>query len=214
MYDIIYLDLPRNSNNRELILDAAWSQLWQRGYHSMSISDVARAARLPKGSIYNYFSSKEELAEEALQRLRHQYENTMRVRVLSGTISPSEIVTRFLDYYEVQYAEVGFGRGDPLMSRLNELADTNPELAGRLAELADVWRSVVAQKIWGYATAQHVQGLVDHAENLAGIIHAALQGVLLNMKTRHSAEPIREARSILPVMIDTYVTSLAAGEIS
>ncbi|MEZ5338561.1 MAG: TetR/AcrR family transcriptional regulator [bacterium] len=205
--------MPRASNNRELILDAAWSQLWQHGYHAMSISDVARAARLPKGSIYNYFQSKEDLAEAALSRLRHQYENTMRVRVLSGTISPSEIVRRFLDYYEQQYAEVGYGRGDPLMSRLNELADTNPELAGRLAELADVWRSVVAQKIWGYATAQHVQGLVDHAEAIAGIIHASLQGVLLNMKIRHSAEPIIEARAILPVMLDSYVTSLAAGEL-
>ncbi|MCB1219880.1 MAG: TetR/AcrR family transcriptional regulator [Planctomycetales bacterium] len=205
--------MPRNANNRELILDAAWSQLWQHGYHAMSISDVAKAAKLPKGSIYNYFQSKEELAEEALLRLRHQYENTMRVRVLSGTISPAEIIRRFLDYYEQQYAEVGYGRGDPLMSRLNELADTNPDLASRLAELADVWRSVVAQKIWGYATAHHVQGLVDHAESIAGMIHASLQGVLLNMKVRHSAEPIQEARRILPAMMDSYVTSLAAGEI-
>jgi TetR/AcrR family transcriptional repressor of nem operon len=205
--------MPRNSNNRELILDAAWSQLWQRGYHAMSISDVAKAARLPKGSIYNYFHSKEELAEEALQRLRHQYENTMRVRVLSGTISPSELVLRFLNFYEDQYAEVGFGRGDPLMSRLNELADTHPELTQRLAELADVWRSVVAQKIWAYATAQHVQGLVAHAEPLAAMIHASLQGVLLNMKVRHSAEPIREARHILPVMVDSYVASIATGEL-
>ena len=205
--------MPRINNNRDLILDAAWSIMWQQGYHVMSISEVAKAARLPKGSIYNYFHSKEDMAEQALQRLRHQYENTMRVRVLSGTISPSEIVIRFLNFYEEQYAEVGYGRGDPLMSRLNELADTNPGLTARLAELADVWRSVVAQKIWGYATAQHVQGLVDHAEALAGIIHASLQGVLLNMKVRHSAEPIQEARLILPVMIDGYVASVATGEV-
>lgn len=179
----------------------------------MSISDVARVAKLPKGSIYNYFQSKEELAEEALLRLRHQYENTMRVRVLSGTVSPSEIVTRFLDHYEQQYAEVGFGRGDPLMSRLNELADTNPEMTRRLSELADVWRSVVAQKIWGYATAQHVQGLVDHAESIAAMIHASLQGVLLNMKVSHSARPLQEARQILPQMVNSYVTSLVAGEL-
>jgi len=205
--------MARVAGNRERVAEAAWELFWRQGYHATSIADIAKQARLPKGSIYNYFASKEALLKHVLERIRYQTETLLRLRVLSGTPSPSLLVGRLLDHYEELYAKHGFGRGDPLASRLSELADTHPALAAELHSLADAWRTVVTQKIWAYATVAGIPALVERAPGLAAMLYAALQGVLLEMKALHSAEPLSEARRTLVPMVASFVAAIATGEV-
>jgi TetR/AcrR family transcriptional repressor of nem operon len=205
--------MGRVSGNKDKILDAAWELFWQHGYGGTSIADIAKRSRLPKGSIYNYFASKDELLQSTLARLRHQYETQLRVVILAGTHSPQALVEKLLDYYRVEYEHHGFGRGDPLGSRLNELADTHPEVAAELSSLLATWRSVLTQKIWAYATVARIPALVERADGLAGTIQAALQGVLLQMKATKSAQPLEDAKRYLVPMVSTYVSALASGDL-
>ncbi len=46
---------------RHQIMDAALELFAKEGYHSTSISDIAARAKIAKGLIYTYFSSKEDL---------------------------------------------------------------------------------------------------------------------------------------------------------
>jgi TetR/AcrR family transcriptional repressor of nem operon len=205
--------MARVAGNRDKILDAAWELFWQSGYHATSIADIAKRARLPKGSIYNYFQSKDELLGAALARLRYQYETQLRVIVLAGTHAPQVLVEKLLNHYAQEYAAHGFGRGDPLGSRLNELADTHPALAAELARLLAAWRTVLTQKIWAYATVAGIPVLVEKADGLAGMIQAALQGVLLQMKAQRSAQPLEDARAYLVPMVASYVNAVATGDV-
>ncbi|OPL09075.1 MAG: hypothetical protein AVO33_07460 [delta proteobacterium ML8_F1] len=43
------------------IFKAAWEHITQEGYHETTISRIAKAAGVGKGTVYEYFSSKEEL---------------------------------------------------------------------------------------------------------------------------------------------------------
>lgn len=199
--------------NRQRIVDAAWELLWQRGYHASSVADIARLAGVPKGSVYNYFDSKEELAAHCLSRIRYQTETHLRLEVLEGTLAPGDIVKRLLDHYEELFSRFDFGRGDPLSSRLNELADTHPELVARLLPVQAVWHEVVTQKLWAYATVARIPALVEAADHLAALIYAALQGILLQMKVSHSPQPLKAARHTLVAMVNAYVSALATGEV-
>ena len=200
-------------DNRQRIVDAAWDLFWLRGYHAASIGDIARLAKVPKGSIYNYFDSKESLLVHVLRRIKYQTETNLRLTVLAGSLSPAEVVERLLDHYEELFTPMDFSRGDPLSSRMGELADTHPEVVAELEPIQAAWRTVVAQKIWAYATVAHVPELIDAADGLAGIIYATIQGTLLQMKITHSIEPLREARKTLVPMVNMYVSALATGEI-
>ena len=51
---------------RKQIMDAALELFANEGYHSTSISDIARAAKISKGLMYNYFDSKEELVNSVM----------------------------------------------------------------------------------------------------------------------------------------------------
>lgn len=59
--------MPRPSV-REQIVVAALETLHQRGFNATSVQDITDAAKVPKGSFYNHFDSKEALAVEALDR--------------------------------------------------------------------------------------------------------------------------------------------------
>jgi TetR/AcrR family transcriptional repressor of nem operon len=59
--------MPRPSV-REQIVVAALETLHQRGFNATSVQDITDAAKVPKGSFYNHFDSKESLAVEALDR--------------------------------------------------------------------------------------------------------------------------------------------------
>jgi len=202
----------RGGDNRERIVAAAWELFWRQGYHATSINAIAKLAHVPKGSVYNYFDSKESLVSHCLGRLHYQIETELRLETLSGNLAPAEIVSRLLNHYAGLYQEFDYARGDPLAGLLGELAGTHPGLVRELQSLQAAWRSVVAQKIWAYATVARIPALVDAADNLAGMIYAALQGVLLQMKITRSRIPLDEARHVLVPMVNMYVSALATGE--
>lgn len=200
-------------HNRDRIVDAAWELFWLQGYHATSVADIAQLAGLPKGSIYNYFESKEALLLHVLGRLKYQTETELRLKVLQGTLSPSDIVLRLLDHYIELYGKLEYGRGDPLGGRMAELADTHQELLDKLRPLQQAWLTVVTQKIWAYATVRRIPALVEKADALASVIWAAVQGALIQMKISHSAEPLAEAKRTLAPMIASYVAALASGDV-
>ena len=212
MPKIVQPALQKLPSNRDRVIAAAWDLFWGKGYHATSIADIAAQARLPKGSIYNYFPSKEELLAFVLGRLKYEIETTLRLEVLTGSMSPSALVRRLLDHYEQVYREYGFTRGDPLAGCLMELAGTHPELAVRLLSIQQLWQQVVTQKIWAYATVADIPVLIERAPSLAQQIYAGLQGVLMLMKAQRSAEPLEEARRTLVPMVAVYVAALATGE--
>ncbi len=51
---------------RKSILNAGLKLFAQKGYHGTSIADIAKEAGISKGLAYNYFKSKDELAEAIL----------------------------------------------------------------------------------------------------------------------------------------------------
>jgi AcrR family transcriptional regulator len=201
------------STNRERIVESAWQLFWHRGYHITSIADIAENAGVPKGSVYNYFRSKDALLVHCLGRIRYELETHLRIEVLAGTISPAEIVNRLLDFYHGMLAPQDFRGGDPIFSRIAELADTHPGLVAEIQPLADKWIEVVTQKIWAYATVARIPPLVDHAETLSVMIYASLQGLLILAKAERSAGPLIRARKQLVHMVDAYVSAIATGDI-
>lgn len=50
----------------ELIKNSALKLFAENGYHSTSISKIAKSAKISKGLIYNYFESKESLLHDIM----------------------------------------------------------------------------------------------------------------------------------------------------
>jgi AcrR family transcriptional regulator len=58
---------PQTSDKRELILAAALDEFSQNGFAAARLDDVAKRAKVAKGTIYLYFKDKESLFQELLR---------------------------------------------------------------------------------------------------------------------------------------------------
>jgi TetR/AcrR family transcriptional regulator, transcriptional repressor for nem operon len=91
----IYL-MPRRSL-KEQIVDAAVETLYRKGFNGSSVQDITEATKAPKGSFYNYFESKKDLAVAALQRYWERSESS-RAMLRDTHYPPLERLHRYLDH--------------------------------------------------------------------------------------------------------------------
>lgn len=56
--------VAHRENQREWILEVAENLFTEHGIEAVTLTDIARAARLTKATLYRYFSGKEEMAQE------------------------------------------------------------------------------------------------------------------------------------------------------
>ena len=84
-------------NQREWILEVAENLFTQHGIEAVTLADVARTARLTKATLYRYFSSKEEMAQEIFKVVTRGWgeRNEREVWALPG--SGYDYVERFVN---------------------------------------------------------------------------------------------------------------------
>lgn len=157
--------MPRQSDKRERLLDAANTLIYQQGFNQTSLGDIARESGVPLGNVYYYFKTKEELGaaviDERLEEFRARCDEWDRIE------DPRDRLRAFLNM-PLQLRESLAKRGCPVGSLCQELhKDDNP-----LAENAD--RLLKAHLVW--LTDQfRAMGRPD-AEDLGIHFVVALQG--------------------------------------
>lgn len=70
------LPKARPGGSREAIVEAAERLFLERGFGAVSMDELAEAAGVARRTLYNQFSSKEEIFREMLGRVSHQLEDT------------------------------------------------------------------------------------------------------------------------------------------
>jgi AcrR family transcriptional regulator len=124
-------DGPRSLKDRQreererLILEAAEELLAEKGYHEMSIDEIAARVGVSKGTVYLHFPSKEELVLAYLERGMRRFMQEATV-ALSSLASPA---ARIRSLIELIYGGA-FKRRSQFFGSIYE----NPELRNRLLD--------------------------------------------------------------------------------
>ncbi len=129
--------MPRPSV-REQIVVAAVETLHQRGFNATSVQDITDAAKVPKGSFYNHFDSKEALAVEALERYWQV--------VLRNLASLGDEATPPLERLKTYFRRIGqvardadFGPGCMVGNMGAEMAAQSRPVRDRLSIILAAW---------------------------------------------------------------------------
>jgi TetR/AcrR family transcriptional repressor of nem operon len=126
---------------RAQIVEAALEQFQQRGFNGCGVKDITDAARVPKGSLYNHFDSKEALAAEVMRR----YEADCALESL--TRAPGEPVARLRAFFESLRAGLqrrGFARGCLFGNFGSEMADHSTAVREQVESGLARWSAAIA----------------------------------------------------------------------
>jgi AcrR family transcriptional regulator len=128
--------VPQQARSRERynsILDSAARLFAEVGYEAATTNAIAQEASVPIGSLYQYFSGKEDilhaLADRYLEGMRELHEEAFSADI-SG-LSIEEIVDRQIDPY-IAFSEEHLGFKHAFLG-----ADVSAEVAAAMAELDD-----------------------------------------------------------------------------
>lgn len=77
-----------HSHKKEAILDAAESLFYNHGFHAIGLKKILDEANVATMTLYNHFSSKEQLIEEVLKKRESQYWSYLELSVKEESNAP------------------------------------------------------------------------------------------------------------------------------
>src|SRR5438067_13626720 len=109
--------MPRVSDMKERLTDAAMDLIWENSYGSTSVDAICERAGAKKGSFYYFFKSKSELAATALAADWNKKRAEMDA-ILSPKDTTLERLDRYFDFVHGRLAELQKQCGRILVCRL------------------------------------------------------------------------------------------------
>ena len=182
-------------NVREQLIEAGLKTLLGQGFNGSGVQDIVDAARVPKGSFYNHFKSKEAFAAEVLER--YWQAGAVRTAVLRDlTVGPVE---RLRIYFGALFdAAVGpdFEKGCMIGNFSTELSDQSPEIRERLAAIYAAWTRSIESCVREAQNAKRVR--VDlPASAVASFLINSWEGAVLRARVERDTSPFVQFEEVV-----------------
>lgn len=189
--------MPRVSNMRERLTDAAHDLMWENSYGTTSVDAICERAGAKKGSFYYFFKSKSELAAAAIEAEWKKRKGDMD-GLFSPTIPPLERLERYFDYVHDRLAErqksCGSILGCPLLSVGSEVSTQDQVVRDTVDRILD-------RKLKYFVSAirdADAQGLIEapDPEAKAQALFACYHGTLAQARIQNDVELLRDFKQV------------------
>lgn len=189
---------------REQILDHGVQLLMMHGYHGTGVKLLLDTVKVPKGSFYSYFESKENFTAEAITYYIEPFLTKLEFYLNNQDIDG---LTALKSYFEslTQDLERTDFKGGCLLG----------DMMGEISSVSDVCRQALKTAVGRYCAllergikSAQQKGVVRAdicAETVARLLFDAWQGALLHMKVEQSIAPLQRFSDEL---LDRYITNL------
>jgi TetR/AcrR family transcriptional regulator, transcriptional repressor for nem operon len=189
--------LPRRST-RNAILEAGMKQFTKRGFSACSVEDITKAARVPKGSFYNHFKSKQSLAAEIVTE--YGKGTTDRSILTDAAIAP---LIRLEKHFAALNAYFSSCKDGCLVGKfMAEVSVDTPQIRESLRRVLNIWGEQLSSAL---AEGQR-QGSIRKdlpADDLAAFLIDAYEGAIL--RTRLEKKP-RALQCFVKVVFSSITT--------
>jgi AcrR family transcriptional regulator len=135
----------RGEATRQHIVETANRLFYRRGYNQTSFSDIADAAKIPRGNFYYYFKTKDDILAAVIDR------RVDDIRALladwdAGDADPRQRLRRFFDMVRGSGKDLA-RYGCPMGSLNIELGKAQPALKARARRMFDLFRDWISAQL-------------------------------------------------------------------
>lgn len=111
--------------NKENILDHGVTLLMEQGYHGTGLQEILDAAKVPKGSFYNYFGSKENFGAEVIRHYIDPFITQLAGHLQSADTDALGAIHCYFDVLIAALEQNQFNGGCLLGNLMGEIGDTS-----------------------------------------------------------------------------------------
>jgi TetR/AcrR family transcriptional regulator, transcriptional repressor for nem operon len=171
---------------REKLASSAVDTLHANGFNGCSIQDITDAAGVPKGSFFNHFENKEDLAIDALRRY---LEGTHADLLFEEGVPPLKRLRNHFDFLSERLVGCGFERGCLLGLFASEMAHEYPRMREELRLVFETWCGTVESVLRDAQAAGEIDPRHDPRQ-LARFVVNAWEGATIRLKITRDRGPI------------------------
>lgn len=178
------------------IIRAGTDIIARKGFNATGIDAILKAAKVPKGSFYHYFPSKEAFGLAVLDNFAERYDAKLASFFQDETVPHLKRLRNYLEYSATRIEANGFAKGCLAGSLGQELADNNEGFRVRIEEIFQSWKQRFGDCFRAAQQAGEISGQHD-PEQLAEFLLTALEGAVLRAKVMKSLQPLHDFITIL-----------------
>jgi TetR/AcrR family transcriptional regulator, transcriptional repressor for nem operon len=190
---------PRKHDPREMLLLSGGRLFQDVGYVQASIYRIASAVNAPKGTFYNYFKSKEELALRLVDR---QFEALRESLSRSAGHSASDQLREHCHFLAAEPPMVEVAPLQLLATLAAEAPAIPAALTQRIARGTDIWITRVSDLVSRVQLESGTATARDDPQKLASLLVTCWYGAIIRRKTEPSLKLLDE---FLPFFIRSAV---------
>jgi len=189
--------MPRVSNMKDRLMDAAMELMWQNSYGTASVDAICERAGAKKGSFYYFFKSKSELAAASLEADWNKKRAEMD-SMFSPTVPPLERLDRYFDFVYNRLAQLqkkcGSILGCPFVSVGSEVSTQDQIVREAIDRIMD-------RKLQFFVSAVRdaaAQGLIatGDPEAKAKALFACYQGTVAQARIQNDVDLLRQFKQV------------------
>lgn len=173
--------LSKKERTRKSIIQWSAPIFNKKGYQATSLSDIEKATTLTKGSIYNNFADKDELAI-AVFRYNVNHLNSDIAAAIRGVNSVKDKLKAYCDYYRNNYRRHFERGGCPVLNMAVEADDVHPTLKALVGKVFHNWESVIINLIEKGKQSGELAADVN-SKQFASVFMSLIEGGVLLSKT-------------------------------
>jgi TetR/AcrR family transcriptional repressor of nem operon len=173
---------------RELLLQAAFQEMYRSGYRSADLDAILAAAGVTKGALYYHFDNKEALGYAVLDEVMASDLHQKWVQPLQNVKDPIDALVRIVHSESLKREDVR--RGCPLINLSQEMSGIDEGFRKRTAKLFKNWHDAVAEAL----REGQKRGVVRHdinANETATFLIAAYEGYVVLTKNSQDAQTMK-----------------------
>ncbi|MEM7795781.1 MAG: TetR family transcriptional regulator C-terminal domain-containing protein [Cyanobacteria bacterium P01_C01_bin.118] len=184
----------RNENIREKLLEQGLKLFMDQGYHGTGIKEVVDLVKVPKGSFYNYFESKEQFGAEVIRHYAMWVVTNMATWLNGSEDNAMTALEQFFEQEMQRHQEVKAGC---IIGNLGAELGASSELCQQA--MLEGFEGMQQQFLRTLQRGQSQGTIRDDisVEDLADFLINAYEGALLRMQVEQSVEPIRQLWRLL-----------------
>jgi TetR/AcrR family transcriptional regulator, transcriptional repressor for nem operon len=178
------------NTTRVRLVETAARLFHEQGYEATGVATILREAGVHSGSLYHFFSSKEDLLAAVLDRYLEKLRPEILDRAESAADDPIDRVFALLDLYRAGLQITHCGLGCPIGNLALELGESKPELREKIEANFRNWSRGVCG--WLEKAAPRLPENLDLGE-FSLFILVVMEGAMMQARAFHSVEPFDAA---------------------
>jgi TetR/AcrR family transcriptional repressor of nem operon len=177
-------------HSKDEIVQAGLDLILSKGFNATGVEAILKQANVPKGSFYNFFSSKEEFGLAIIDQYVAEVGEIFHTIFTDESLPPLERIKKSFEARIAKFEGYDCTKGCLLGNLSLEMSDQYESVRERLVQALQLWTKNLSGLLLQAQEERAIPADIN-ADMLAENLIASFQGALLCAKVRKSLEPLR-----------------------